>query len=257
MVDVLLEDQTYNQRPTGSRWKAALLLLGVSGCAWMYSAPAPLHTESYPASTAGPASTLLVLMPGRGDKATAFAEHGFVADLRAAGLAVDVVAVDARLGYYLKKTIVERMWTDVLAPARQRYKQIWILGVSMGGLGSLIVASKLPGAVDRVILLSPYLGPDSLVRDIQAAGGPARWTPTDLSDPFQLVWKWLQQYRQPGAPMPPMTLGFGSKESLAPGHRLLAQLLPADRVFEVEGGHNWVSWRQLWQREWAALAAGQ
>ena len=136
----------------------ALALLGASGCAWMYSAPVPLHTESYAASTAGPARTLLVLMPGRGDKATAFAEHGFVSDLRAAGLAVDVVAADAHIGYYMKETIVERMWTDVLAPARQRYKQIWIVGVSMGGLGSLIVASKLPGAVDRVILLSPYLG---------------------------------------------------------------------------------------------------
>lgn len=233
---------------------ALLLLLGVSGCAWMYSAPAPLHTETYAVSTAGPASTLLVLMPGRGDKATAFAEHGFLDDLRAAGLAVDVVAVDARLGYYLKNTIVTRMWTDVLAPARQRYKQIWILGVSMGGLGSLIVASKLPGAVDRIILLSPYLGPGSLISDIEAAGGPAHWTPTDLSDPYQVVWKWLQQYGEPGAPVPPMTLGFARQESLAPGQRLLAQLLPADSVFEVDGGHNWVSWRQLWQREWPVIA---
>ena len=234
-----------------------LLCLGLSGCAWMYSAPVPLHTESYPVSATSPASTLLVLMPGRGDKATAFAEHGFVTDLRAAGLAVDVVAADAHMGYYMKETIVERMWTDVLAPARQRYKQIWIVGVSMGGLGSLIVASKLPGAVDRVILLSPYLGPNSLVREIEAAGGPARWTPTDLSDPYQRVWKWLQQYREAGAPMPPLTLGFARQESLATAHRQLAQLLPADRVFEVDGGHNWVSWRQLWQREWVAFARGQ
>jgi pimeloyl-ACP methyl ester carboxylesterase len=236
--------------------RLALLLLGVSGCAWMYSAPVPLHTESYPASATGPASTLLVLMPGRGDAATAFAEHGFIADLRAAGMAVDVVAPDASMGYYMKETIVERMWTDVLAPARQRYKQIWLVGVSMGGLGSLIIASRLPGAVDRLILLSPYLGPNSLIRDIEAAGGPARWTPTDLGNPYQRVWKWLQQYRQPGAAVPPMTLGFARQESMAPGHRMLAQLLPADRVFEVDGGHGWASWRQLWQREWAAFAGG-
>jgi len=235
----------------------AVLLVGLAGCAWMYSAPAPLRTEAAPASPTSRASTLLVLMPGRGDKASAFAEHGFITDLRASGLAFDVVAVDAHIGYYMKETIVERMSTDVLQPARAQYKQIWIVGASMGGLGALIIASRLPGAVDRIFLLSPYLGPDSLMRDIEAAGGPARWTPTDPNDPYQRVWRWLKGYREPGAPMPPMMLGFARQEGMAPNHRLLAQLLPAERVFEVDGKHGWVSWRQLWQRGWAAIARGQ
>ena len=230
----------------------------LSGCAWMYAAPVPLHTESYPASPAAQASTLLVLMPGRGDEAGDWAAHGFIEDLRAAGLAFDVVSTDAHIGYYMKETIVDRMWTDVLAPARQRgYKQIWVVGASMGGLGSLIVASRLPGAVDRVFLLSPYLGPNSLIREIEAAGGPARWTPTDPADPYQRVWQWLKKYREPGSIMPKLTLAFGDQDSLAPGLRLLAQLLPADQVLRAEGGHSWVVWRQLWQREWAALARGQ
>jgi pimeloyl-ACP methyl ester carboxylesterase len=234
------------------------LLLGASGCAWMYSAPVPLHTERSALSATGRASTLMVLMPGRGDDASAFAEHGFVQDVRAAGLPVDILAVDARIGYYMKETIVDRMRIDVLEPARaQGYKQIWIVGASMGGLGSLIVASRLPGAVDRIFLLSPYLGPDRLVRQIEAAGGPARWTPTDLSDPYQRIWQWLKQYSQPGAPMPPMMLGFARQEGMAPNHRVLAQLLPADRVFEVDGKHGWVAWRQLWQRAGTAIARGQ
>jgi pimeloyl-ACP methyl ester carboxylesterase len=245
-------------RHTLSPARCALFLLCVSGCAWMYSAPVPLHTDAYPVSPNSQASTLLVLMPGRGDKSTAWAEHGFVSDLRASGLAFDVVAVDAHMGYYMKETIVDRMATDVLTPARQKgYKQIWIVGASMGGLGSLIVASRLPGAVDRVILLSPYLGPNSLIRKIEEAGGPKRWTPTDLSDPYQRVWQWLIKYREAGAPMPPMWLGFARQEGMAPNHRLLAQLLPADRVFEVDGEHGWIAWRQLWQREWAAIARGQ
>ncbi|HXU00676.1 MAG TPA: alpha/beta fold hydrolase [Polyangia bacterium] len=247
-----------NTRRRVALGRLVALLLGVSGCAWMYSAPVPLHTESYAASAAARASTLLVLMPGRGDKAADWAAHGFVSDLRAAGLAVDVVATDAHIGYYMKETIVERMRDDVLVPARQQgYKQIWIVGASMGGLGALIVASRLPGSVDRVILLSPYLGPNSLMRQIEAAGGPARWTPTDLSDPYQRIWQWLQKYREPGAPMPPMFLGFARQEGMAPNHRLLAQLLPAERVFEVDGSHGWVAWRQLWQREWTAFARGQ
>ena len=233
------------------------LALAPAGCAWMYSAPAPVPTQFYPASPNRQASTLLVLLPGRGDKMTDWAGHGFVDDLKAAGLPIDVVAVDAHIGYYMKETIVDRVRTDVVEPARQRgYRHIWIGGASMGGLGSLILASRLPGTFDRVILLSPYLGPSSLIDQITQAGGPARWTPTDPNDPYQHVWRWLQQYRQPGAPMPVMTLGFANQESLAPAHRLLAQLLPADRVFSIDGKHGWAWWRPLWQRELAAFARG-
>ena len=235
----------------------ACLLSSLAGCAWMYSAPVPLRTERYPAAPAR-ASTLLVLMPGRGDSAGDWAAHGFVSDLRAAGLTFDVVATDATIGYYMKETIVDRMRDDVLAPARaQGYKQIWIVGASMGGLGSLIIASRLPGAVDRVVLLSPYLGPNSLISDIAAAGGPARWKPTYLSDPYQRIWQWLRKYTEPGAPMPQMWLGFARQEGMASNHRLLAQILPADRVFEVDGKHGWVAWRQLWQQEFAGFARGQ
>jgi pimeloyl-ACP methyl ester carboxylesterase len=246
-------------RPTSSSCFVALpLLLAVSGCAWMYAAPVPLRTELYPASAGAQARTLLVLLPGRGDDMTDFASHGFIDDLRAAGASVDVVAVDARIGYYMKETIVDRLWTDVLEPARKKgYRQIWIAGISMGGLGTLAVASTIPGAADRLILLAPYLGPKRLIGDIEAAGGPARWTPTDTADPYQRIWQWLKKYREPGTVMPKMTLAFGDKDSLAPGLRLLAQLLPADQVLHVDGGHNWVAWRQLWQREWAAVARGQ
>ena len=247
-------------RPTSNRRAplAPLLLAGLSGCAWMYSAPVPLKTQLYPASASGQARTLLVLLPGRGDAMTAFAEHGFVDDLRAAGAPVDVLAVDARIGYYVKETIVDRLWTDVLEPARrQGYAHVWIAGVSMGGLGTLAVASAKPGAADRLILLAPYVGPQRLLTDIEAAGGPARWTPTDPADPYQRIWLWLKKYREPGTIMPKMTLAFGEQDALAPGHRLLAQLLPADQVLRADGGHNWVVWRQLWQREWAAVARGQ
>jgi enterochelin esterase-like enzyme len=234
------------------------LLLAASGCAWMYSAPVPVRTQLYPASANAQARTLLVLLPGRGDDVKSFAEHGFVDDLRAAGASMDVIAVDARIGYYMKETIVDRLWTDVLEPARRRgYQQIWIAGISMGGLGTLAVASTIPRAADRLILLAPYVGPSSLIKDIEAAGGPARWTPTNAADPYQRIWQWLKRYREPGATMPKMTLAFGDQDKLAPGLRQLAQLLPADQVMHVDGGHNWATWRELWRREWAAVARGQ
>ena len=73
----------------------------------------------------------------------------------------------------------------MLEPARQQgLRAIWIAGVSMGGLGTLIVASAKPGAAERLILLSPYLGPTACYGEIEAAGGPARWTPTEPAIPI-------------------------------------------------------------------------
>jgi pimeloyl-ACP methyl ester carboxylesterase len=234
------------------RLMAVIALVGaVASCAWMYPTAVPLHTQWYPVAAGARARTLLVLLPGRGDEGHDFADHGFVADVRASGQPVDIVAVDAHLGYYMKNVIVDRLWTDVLAPARlQGYQQIWIVGISMGGLGALAVARQHADTIDRVILLAPYLGPKDVLQQIEAAGGPARWTQTDPNDLYQQLWQWLKGYRDPGAKRPALTLGFGTSDRLAPGHRLLAQLLPSDHVLEVEGGHKWVSWRKLWQIYW-------
>jgi S-formylglutathione hydrolase FrmB len=223
--------------------------LALSGCAWMYPTAVPLHDAWYPRAATGSASTLLVLLPGRGDDLQAFAAHGFVDDVRASGAPVDIVAVDAHLGYYLRSTIVDRLWTDVVEPARRRgYAHVWIAGISMGGLGALALAREHGDALERVIVLAPFLGPKDLLEQIAAAGGPARWTPTDPSDRYQRLWAWLGG----PSPKPTLQLAFGTDDRLAPGHRLLAQLLPPDAVLEEAGGHEWVTWRKLWRRLWPA-----
>jgi pimeloyl-ACP methyl ester carboxylesterase len=233
------------------------VLLVAPGCAWMYPTVVPLRTLAYPAAAGRRADTLLVLLPGRGDQAASFADHGFVADVHASTLSVDVVAVDAHIGYYMKETIVERVWNDVLLPARQRgYRRIWIAGISMGGLGALAIARVHGDAIERLFLLGPYLGPADLMRQIAAAGGPARWTPNDPNDIYQKLWRWLKGYADPAAQRPALTLGFTTGDRLAPGHRLLSQILPPERVLEGDGGHDWKSWRKLWQRTWSSPPSG-
>jgi pimeloyl-ACP methyl ester carboxylesterase len=236
----------------------AFVAIWISGCAWMYPTAVPIRTQAYPSAAGRTATTLLILLPGRGDKAEAFAEHGFVSEVRAAGAGadVDVVAVDAHLGYYMKDTIVDRVWTDVVEPARrQGYQHLWIAGISMGGLGALAIARVHADAFDRVILLAPFVGPKDLLQKIASEGGPARWTPTDPHDPYQQLWLWLKGYAEPAAKLPALTLGFGKEDRLAPGHRLLAQLLPPHQVLEGEGGHDWGTWRKLWHRYWAPTSA--
>lgn len=51
---------------------------------------------------------------------------------------------------------------------------------------------------------------------------------------------------QPAPAGPPVWLGFGREDRFADAHRLLAQALPAERHFDVPGGHDWPPWRALW-----------
>jgi pimeloyl-ACP methyl ester carboxylesterase len=240
-------------RVSGGRGAIVLAAFALSGCAWMYPTAVPIHAAWTPRAEGERAPTLLVLLPGRGDGADAFAAHGFVDDVRASGAPVDVVAVDAHLGYYLKNTIVDRVWTDVIEPARRRgYAEVWVAGISMGGLGALALAREHGDALARVIVLAPFLGPAELLQQIAAAGGPARWTPTDARDPYQRLWASLKDRAASGAPTPKVQLAFGTSDRLASGHRLLAQLLPPVAVLEEAGGHDWVTWRKLWRRLWLA-----
>ncbi len=59
---------------------------------------------------------------------------------------------------------------------------------------------------------------------------------------------WLQHHIAQSPARPALYLGYARQDRFAPGHRLLAQHLPPERVVAVEGGHDWDSWAILWGR---------
>lgn len=192
---------------------------------------------------------LLVLLPGIADTAASFAEQGFVDAMRPGSM--DVWAVDAHIGYYANRTVVDRLHEDVVSPARRRgYRSITLAGISLGGFGSLLYVSRYPGLIDRVLLIAPYLGEPEIVQEI-AAAGLAAWRPSLLAgkEYERRLWAWLQGYATDRVPsMPPLYLGFGAADCFAPAHRVLSAVLPCDRVAVVHGGHTWPIWRRLWSR---------
>ncbi len=46
---------------------------------------------------------------------------------------------------------------------------------------------------------------------------------------------------------PTLHLGFGTEDRFAAAHRLLAALLPVERVAMLGGGHDWPTWEALWE----------
>ncbi|HEV8324563.1 MAG TPA: alpha/beta hydrolase [Myxococcota bacterium] len=223
---------------------AAAAAIATWGC--VPAASAPLRTVAYGHAGGAAADTLLVLLPGRGDRAETFAAEGFVDAARAADPRVDVVAADAHIGYYLRNVIVDRLWEDVVVPARARgYARVWLAGISMGGLGAVAFARAHPDAVAGLCLLAPYLG-DDVVAEVRRAGGLARWRPSGAPDDFARLWLFLKGYTAGAPGLPALWLGYGRSDRFAAAHDLLAAALPADHVLRADGGHDWPPWRALW-----------
>lgn len=220
-------------------------------CSCLPPARKPLATVAFPAPAGEPASTLIVLLPGRHNDAAAFDSEGFIAAVQRTGLRADIVATEAHFGYYARQTLVPRLHEDVIVPARSNgYRRIWLVGVSMGGLGALWYDMDHPGEVAGVVALSPYLGDPPIHREITAAGGLALWEPVpgDFQDYQRIIWRRLKRYQDPAASSGRVFVGYGRQDRFAPADALFAAVLPPEQVFTVDGDHDWPTWRILWER---------
>ena len=222
----------------------------LTGCSLLTrDTPVPIPTLVWPLSATGRTTTLVVWLPGRGDVLADFAREGIVATMQEAGVKADAIVVDAHLGYYYQRTIIDRLRADVLLPARQQgYRRIVLVGVSLGGLGALLNERDNHGSVDALVLLSPNLGDeDRLFVRITAAGGPVPWAAgrdAQSGDVFEQLWTFLGTH---SAVLPPTWLFSGRSDPYGCGHRLLAGMLPAARVTTIAGTHDWPTWRILWR----------
>jgi pimeloyl-ACP methyl ester carboxylesterase len=206
----------------------------------------PVH--EYRAKADDPARTLLVMLPGRRGTAEQFMDEGFVDLVLKAGYALDVITADAHIGYYYNKTVIERIRQDIILPARARgYKKIWIMGISMGGLGAIWYDRTHPGDVDGLILLAPYLGDKPVVDEVEAAGGLRGWNQDEQDrGVFQKeIWGMTKGYVDRQASAGRLFLGYGLQDAFARSNSVLAREIPAGQVATLPGSHDWRTWRLL------------
>lgn len=208
-----------------------------------------LRAEYYPSPHRAGDRDLLVLLPGIADSPRDFSRRGFVEELHGQALPIDVVSVDTHYGYYARRSVAERLHQDVIAPAREIYRRLWLGGISLGGFGALYYASRYPTDVSGVIAMAPFLGRQPLLDEIGRAGGLHAWRTEDLDgDPVRVLWTWLKRQTQTRLDEPSLYLAYGERDTFAAAHRLLAGALPPERIFVEPGGHEWKTWRRLWTR---------
>jgi pimeloyl-ACP methyl ester carboxylesterase len=161
----------------------------------------------------------------------------------------DCIAVDLHLAYYRNRTFLERLRNDVILPARESgFDPVWLMGISMGGMGALFYLRDHPGEIDGVIVLAPFLGDDALIEEIERAGGPRAWSPPSPAnaDFQENLWRWLRRF-SPDDP-PPIFLAYGTGDRFHRAQRMLASLLPSTRTISIPGKHRWDTWTKLWKK---------
>jgi hypothetical protein len=190
------------------------------------------------------------MLPGIGMAADEFAAHGFISTVHERPWPIDIVAAQPELDLYLEGKIAGALHEDIVAPAMARgYRRLWLLGVSVGGMGALLYTAARFAAVDGLVLLAPFLGTPGTVAEVSAAGGLTAWSPQN-SRAIAVERKmllWLQDFLARPPVQPTLYLGYGRDDRFALGHALLARHLPRDRAVIGGGGHDWATWTSLWR----------
>ena len=146
-----------------------------------------------------------------------------------------MIPLETGMAAYLDGSIVERLHAAISSGDK-----VWLAGISLGGLGALLYARAHPDRVAGLLLLSPFIGTRGTIAGVIAAGGLDAWQPpAEANDEHKLL-QWLKARR------PNIHLGYGEQDRFAASYRLLAGLLPAERVVSVAGGHDWQTWGVLW-----------
>ena len=230
-----------------SRGLGPLALIALTGCLPFLRTPqVPLETLEL--STGEATTCLAILLPGRFGGPQNYVKAGFADAVEERGLALDLIAVDAHFGYYRDRSIVDRLREDVVGPAQARgYDEIWMVGASMGGLGTVLYTREHGDDLSGGLALAPFLGKGEIIEEIRDRGGPRAWAEgADVGDDdFHKIWRWLVNRPEDGTPL---YLAFGTDDRLANANRLWAELLPEERVSTTSGGHDWKVWRGLWDQ---------
>jgi len=215
-----------------------------------YYANKPLKTLEYKLNAPARSENLFVFMRGLGGSNRSFADAGMIDDVAKRTIPFDIIAPNAHFAYYSERTLIERLHNDIILPAvNQGYTNIWLIGVSMGGLGSMLYLEKHPEYIDGVYLIAPFLCYDKILDEILAAGGVRQWTPgtyDPVNDWERAFWHWIKDEITDRKTIP-IYHGFGKSDEYGKGQNLFTTVIPENRVIIIEGGHDVKTIKSLWE----------
>lgn len=225
------------------------LPLALLGCSPPRPLVVPMRRIALPLRSDRPAPLTIVMLPGAYSVPEDFVREGFVDVLRARHVQADLLLVDAHLGYFERGMLLERLMADVVDPLRAGgVRNLWFVGISLGGFAALAAALQRPGEVSGTLAIAPYLGRRELVQQIRAAGGVAAWRATQRDSADGEAMRWIELADATPARRAGLHLYSGRADRFAEDQRLWASMLPEANVSWADGDHDWPAWRTLWAR---------
>jgi len=229
------------------RCGALILVVGLLvACAQRGNPAQPIRTALVPAPQQ--AGRLVVVLPGRADDLAALQRSGMAAAIQGVWPDADVLFAELGLAYYRDGSAATRLHDEVIVPARHRgYREVWLSGASLGGMGALLYDRAYPGDADGLVLLAPYLGDREILREITDAGGITRWKPgppraIDADNWQHELWRHLQTWAHDPGRARNVWLAYGDRDRLRHAMPVLEPLLRPEQVLVRPGGHTWQLW---------------
>jgi len=147
----------------------------------------------------------------------------------------------------IDRTVFVRLQEEIISPARALGCALWIGGISLGGYLALGCAERQPREFAGLCLLAPYLGSYLITGEIERAQGIEGWRPGEAGkeDEERSIWRFIRTLRTRSLPV---HLGLGREDRFGRRQELLAAALSPQSVDIVPGGHDWATWRALWDR---------
>jgi len=228
----------------------ALAASTLPGCTALLPKPVdPVPTQWIDAPAPGSVRRLAIVLPGRGDDLRTLANAGIAQAIQRAQPDFDVVLAEVTLSYYLDGGAVRRIHDQIVAPARQRgYSEIWLTGASMGGVGVTLYEREHPGELSGLLLMAPFMGGASLIKEIQSAGGVATWEPgpepaeMNQANSAREQWRVVKTWSRDETLRQRVWLVCGESDRLRPASELIAAVLSPGHYFAPAGGHLWRVW---------------
>lgn len=237
------------------RLLTTLIALPFTGCRLLLQKPTrPVRKLIFRPSD-GEAKETIVLLPGRLSPPEEFVQYGVVKEIQSRRPHAEIIVPDLHLGYYMAGLADVCLHDEILSSARSQKHKVTILGVSMGGLGALMYSLRYPGEVDELLLLSPFVGEEALITEIQAVGGLPKWEsnvniPRGKEQALRKCWGEIKRQWLPSGSSvrPTMKLAVGREDRLLRSNAYFAkEILRKGEFIELDGGHDWDCWLRCTQ----------
>jgi pimeloyl-ACP methyl ester carboxylesterase len=196
------------------------------------------------------AQRMVLVLPGIADNLQSLEAGGIGRAIREQWPDADVALIEMTIGYYKDGRAMPELHDMVRAAREKGYRQVWVVGASLGGMGALLYDTTFPCDVDGIVLLAPFLGDRRVLDEVRKAGGLDHWQAPPVATPGpdnwqSQIWRRAKAWASHPGGDQRVWLAYGDRDKFAPNMPLLTPGIPPTHIVTGPGIHEWTSWTPL------------